>query len=92
MLLGIRCGGQCGPGLWLGGVVLSEVDIRSAYRMVPVHPPPPQGQTIALNVVGWAAVCGHHPALWPETSPSKLFMALEWIAKSRGLEHSFRGA
>ena len=87
MLLGIRCGGQCGPGLWLGGVVLSEVDIRSAYRMVPVHP---QGQTVALNVVGWAAACGHCPAIRPETSPSKLFMALEWIAKSRGLEHSFQ--
>ena len=87
MLLGIRCGGQCGPGLWLGGVVLSELTFVAHIGWFLCTP---QGQTVARNVVGWAAACGHCPVVRPETSPSKLFMALEWIAKSRGLEHSFQ--
>ncbi len=43
------------------GAQLANIDIRSAYRIVPVHP---RRSLAARNVVGGGTICGHSTAIW----------------------------
>ena len=74
--------------VWLGpGAKTAKVDIRSAYRMVPVHP-----QDRHLLGMMWEERVYVDAALpFGLRSAPKIFTALadaiEWIAKSQGVQH-----
>lgn len=70
------------------GSLLAKIDIKSAYRLVPVHP----GDSHYLKRVGWPYY-GWHAAIWFMVSTKKFFMtityALEWCVHQACVEDIF---
>ena len=50
------------------GTLLAKVDIKSAYRIIPVHPEDHQ----LLGMLWEGALCGYSTIIWPPVSPQDI--------------------